>query len=153
MWQAAWLSTGIALPSSLQNIAFAVKWALQHQMAAGPWKTMPSAYAQLHQWHLIHQWHASATTDLQALQQQMVEQGVEPDAVSHMLGIEAAMEAWDKAGRPLEALAQAEQLFHQSQVLDLKPIFKVGDTRSAAQFHLLLWVSRLRFGLLGMQAN
>lgn len=59
----------------------------------------------------------------------MADQGLAGDAVSHMFGVEAAMEAWDKAGRPDDLLAQADALLHDSPVMDLKPILKSRDNR------------------------
>lgn len=54
----------------------------------------------------------------------MVAQGIEVDAISHLLTVEAAMEAWYKAGRSATALVQADQLFRDSPVMKLQPIFK-----------------------------
>ena len=68
----------------------------------------------------------------QALQQQMADQGVAGDAVSHMFGVEAAMEAWHKAGRPNDLLSQADALLHESPVMELKPILKSKDHRYAS---------------------
>ncbi len=66
---------------------------------------------------------------LQALQQDMAKQGLEVDAVTQLLAIEAAMEAWAKAGRPAAALDQADQLLQESNVMDLYPIFRSDDSR------------------------
>ena len=59
----------------------------------------------------------------------MAEHGEHNDAVTSLLSIEAAMEAWAKAGRATAALAQAEQLFLDSNVLELYPIFTSQDNR------------------------
>ena len=74
----------------------------------------------------------------QALQQEMADQGIQGDAVSHMFGIEAAMEAWDRAGRPKQLLAEADALLHQSPVLGMKPILKSRDSRSVRKAHSLM---------------
>ena len=66
---------------------------------------------------------------LQALQQDMAKHGEVNDAVTSLLTIEAAMEAWARAGRPAAALAQADQLFLDSNVLELCPIFDSHDSR------------------------
>ena len=74
----------------------------------------------------------------QALQQEMADQGIHGDAVSHMFGIEAAMEAWDRAGRPKQLLTEADALLHQSPVLKMKPIVKSHDSRSVWHAHVLI---------------
>lgn len=66
---------------------------------------------------------------LQALQQDMAKQGLEVDAVTQLFAIEAAMEAWAKAGRPSAALDRADQLLQDSNVMEMYPIFKSGNGR------------------------
>ncbi|DBA86013.1 hypothetical protein WJX77_010551 [Trebouxia sp. C0004] len=63
---------------------------------------------------------------IQALQQDMAKQGLEVDAVTQLFAIEAAMEAWAKAGRPAAALNRADQLLQESNVMEVYPIFR-GD--------------------------
>lgn len=70
---------------------------------------------------------------LQEIQQLMVAEKIDTDAVGHMFGIEAAMEAWDKAGRPNDMLTQANDMWHRSPIVDMKPIFKSHDSRSATE--------------------
>lgn len=88
----------------------------------------------LHDFLSLECWVLTCVHGVQALQQQMADEGIEADVVSHMLGIEAAMEAWDKAGRPEAALTQAEQLFQQSQVIKMKPLFKTNDPRFVVDY-------------------
>ena len=66
---------------------------------------------------------------LQALQQDMAQQGLEVDAVTQLFAIEAAMEAWAKAGRPAAALDRADQLLQESNVMQVYPIFRSDDDR------------------------
>lgn len=73
----------------------------------------------------------------------MAAQGVAGDAVSHMFGIEAAMEAWHRAGQPDHLLTQADVIWRQSPVAELKPILKSRDNRlviAALHVHGLLKV-------------
>ncbi len=59
----------------------------------------------------------------------MAKQGLEVDAVTQLFAIEAAMEAWAKAGRPAAALDRADQLLQESNVMEVYPIFKSDDGR------------------------
>ena len=59
----------------------------------------------------------------------MAKQGLEVDAVTQLFAIEAAMEAWAKAGRPSAALDRADQLLQDSNVMEMYPIFKSGNGR------------------------
>lgn len=59
----------------------------------------------------------------------MAKQGLEVDVVTQLFAVEAAMEAWDKAGRPAAALDRADQLLQESSVMQVYPIFRSDDGR------------------------